>query len=310
MSFRRFVLAPVTLVALVSIVGCAAEPSDVDGATQADTAAVRASTDTHQTVAALSQADKDAYMQKFVTRNPGTWNRGSFELPNVDEFRPFIRYAWRTDAPGASHTVTDLEAEEKAIAFVKANADLLGVVDPGSLRIETAPPPEGSIYRGKYQFFATFTGTYTQPGYEGFAAATTPYDIQIGIHNDGEIRAILNGTDLPPDLTLSTQAAFKPGDPRVLQNVLGTPIAHYEVIGHQGFQTIYKKTDLGTLTAHDVAAIELSIFKHTADDLSSEKFSLSYALTVRKQGYVLSFTVDAADASVLDQPRVPFGIIR
>jgi hypothetical protein len=312
-SLRTALLSPVALMvlSLPCIVGCAAQASDGDRASQADLAAVAPrSTDTHQTVTALTDAAKDAFMQKFVARNTGTWNKGSFELPNVDQFRPFIKYAWRTDAPGTNQTMTALDAEEKAMAFVKANADLLGVVNPDALKIETAPPPDGSIYHGKYQFFSTFTGTYTQPGYEGFAAATTQYDVAIGIHNDGEIRAVLNGTDIPPDLTLSTEAAFKPSDARVLAHVLGTPIAHYEPIGHDGFETVYKKTDLGTLTAHDVSAIELSIFTQTADDLSSESFSLSYALTVRKQGYVLSFTVDAADGSVLDQPTVPFGIIR
>jgi hypothetical protein len=304
---RTALFAPFAILILASAPGCAAQASDAEAASQADLAR---SSDTHQTVPALTQATKDAFMQKFVARNPGTWNKGSFELPNVDQFRTFIKYAWRTDAPGADHTLTALDAEEKAIAFVNANADLFGVVDPGSLQIDTSPPPDGSIYHGKYQFFSTFTATRTQPGYDGFAAATTKYNVEIGIHNDGEIRAVLNGTEMPPELTLSTQAAFKPGDARVLAHVLGTPLAHYEPIGHQGFQTIYKKTDLGALTAHDVSAIELSIFTHTADDLSSETFSLSYALTVRKQGYVIPFTVDASDGSVLDQPKVPFGIIR
>jgi hypothetical protein len=105
-----------------------------------------------------------------------------------------------------------------------------------------------------------------------------------------------------------SDARHIPGGP--LELFAEQSAAHYEVIGHQGFETIYKKTDLGQLTAHDVSAIDLSIFTHAADDLSSETFSLSYALTVRKQGYVISFTVDASDGSILDQPTVPFGIIR
>jgi hypothetical protein len=259
-----------------------------------------------------------ALVRAWQERNGAAWDNGAFP-EGVDGFRGFVRYIWRNDPLGPSTPLSLADAIAKASAFVTKNADLLGfskrdLEEMTAVEPTVVPPSPGPYH--DYQYFVRFSGTLPLPRYEAFPSVTSHASLDIGIHSDGEIRAVLqNGgdgelTSHHPDLDISTIPGLGAQDPAVLAGVVGTPLARYDVVGHQGYQTIYKKTDLGPAEASDATAVDLTILMTENDNADKRTYRLAYAVTIAKAKDTFAFVVDAVSGEVLQAPEAPFGIIR
>lgn len=313
----RFSIEGTLALFATALIACGA-PSTKQGAAGDQTSGVTAESKRHkkptsQTFAALTNDQRLDVLHAFQARNGAYWNvneegGGPNVWENIDAFRPFLRLNWRSDSVGAKTTMAQSDALALTDDFVLRNLDLLGLTEDQfwALSWQFEPTMEGNPYYEDYLYFVQYQGSFSQPGYEGFDSVASKIDLQIGIHRDGVIRAVLQADTVHhPDLDISTTPKFGPNDRRVTANVLGTELIKYELIGQDGYRPVYRRTDLGALEKADIAARDLTIFRAPADDGSAETFSLAYQLTVQKKGETFTFVVDASTGNVLASPEAP-----
>src|SRR5262249_15007117 len=106
--------------------GCAGAAADA--AVASDTiVASPAAASSKETFAPLSDDAQRARIALFQQRNGAVWGYDVAGEPVVQPFTGAIRGIQRKDPVGPAATVTEADARDRAIAFVRKNADLLGV---------------------------------------------------------------------------------------------------------------------------------------------------------------------------------------
>jgi hypothetical protein len=170
-----------------------------------------------QIVPAMKSEARLGLVKRFVERNGPDWTVNKEGLLGsttvVDPFVGFLRRASRPARPGAA-TVTEEDATAAARAFVRKNADLLGI--PGSklliLQATTRPFKPWAV---------KLEASYPKKGYESFEELTNEIAIELFVDDSGTVSDFVNHSKLHPALAIDTTPGLGDTDWRIYAQIVG-----------------------------------------------------------------------------------------
>jgi hypothetical protein len=171
-----------------------------------------------QIVPAMKSEARLELVKRFVERNGPDWtiNRegllGSTTI--VDPFVGFLRRASRVTHPGAGAGVAEEDATAAARAFVRKNADLLGIPASKLLILQATARP--------FKPWAVkLEASYPKKGYESFEELTNEIAIELFVDESGTVNDFVNHSKLHPPLAIDTTPGLGDTDWRVYAQIVG-----------------------------------------------------------------------------------------
>ncbi len=321
---------PVLVLAAVGALGCA-------GPTEAP-AKVPAPQPPHlQIVYAMKTPERRALVARFRERNDegdgSAWTINEealgMSVTVIDPFVGFLRRARRRPIPRAkpSRPLADGDARAIARAFVRRNADLLGlprhlVIGLGE-RVRNVEPADHASPNAVYA--VRFDAPFATKGYEAFHEIDNTADLEVFVDDDGQVSSFVNLSRVHPRLMLDTRPRLTQDDPRLVSRLVGRSV--FALLDH-GLAPLdpsrvprdvreLHRIPLGTVNASDVAHVQLVIHESTGPELAWLTYRLAYFVEVAKPAppalgeaslapiFFFRYVVDADTGEILEDARAP-----
>lgn len=254
-----------------------------------------------QVVRAATTAAREAVFARFRERNGAAWSPVGRAAADVDPLRLVVRRAKRSDAPGGAPEVPEPDARAAALAFVRANADLLGVApdDVATLDVETKDMTGA--------WAVHFAGHRPMRGYEGFDTVATTYDVTILVSGDGVVRALVNDSRVHPRLAIDTVPKLAPDDARVQKDVTGRELFVLVADPRRARAGVRELERVSVGRAHqaDVKRTTLHVHVSVGPMAAYVMYTLAYAVDVERGGETFRFIVDADSGDLLEDAVAP-----
>lgn len=174
-----------------------------------------------QFVPAMKSAARLDLVKRFIERNGPEWtvNREALLGSTIvlDPFVGFLRRAnkRRLDGPVAT-PVSEEEAELTARAFVRKNADLLGIPLSKLLLLQGSTEVAEKDARK-----VRLEAEYPTKGYESFHELENTIAIDVLVDVDGTVSSFVNTSKIHPRLAIDTKPGLPSSDWRVYEKVVG-----------------------------------------------------------------------------------------
>jgi len=341
---ERLSLLPRALVAVVLaalVVGCSGAGD------KARPAVARGPGARHlQIVHAMTTPERRTLVDRLRERNPtppeSRWTVNEEALGTsiivVDPFARFLRRARRQVAPRpprAGGPIDQSQAADRARAFVKHNADLLGVPRHVVLglaeQVREVEPGDHALPRARWAI--RFEAPFASKGYEGFDEIGNVADVQVFVDDDGEVSSFVNLSRIHPPLLIDTRPGLAEEDPRIVAKLIGRRV--FALVARDPAEAAHLNTaqelrriPLGEVRAEDVTRMQLVIHVATGPQLAWLTYRLAYVVEVAKPAagtrdeeeldlgssvmtgaaprfYFFRWVVDADTGDVLEDARVP-----
>lgn len=290
-----------------------------------------------QIVHAMTTPQRLALVHRLRERNPTTaetqWTVNEEALARsitvVDPFAGFLRRARRgvaeRPARGAG-PIGDADAASAARAFVKKNADVLGlprhVVPALAEHVRRVEPADHGLPRATW--VVRFDASFPSKGYESFGEIENHADVEVLVDDDGEVSSFVNLSRVFPRLTIDTKPGLAGDDPRLVAKLVGRRVFALEGSEPQPGTRLdeLRRIPLGGVQATDVTRVQLVIHVATGPQLAWLTFRLAYFVEVAKpvpaeilgeepgiaappQYFFFRYVVDADTGDVLEDARAP-----
>lgn len=292
-----------------------------------------------QIVRAMTTPERRALVDRLREKNPtppgSRWTVNeealSVSLTVVDPFVGFLRRARREAVarpPREGAPIDSAEAAERARAFVRHNAEVLGLprhVVPGlAERVRAVQPSDHALPRARWA--VRFDAPFASKGYEGFREIDNVADVEVLVDDDGEVSSFVNLSRVHPHLTIDTRPALAEDDPRVLSKLLGRRVFALDGRAPGALDRDARelgRLPLGEVRAEDVTRVALVIHASTGPALAWLAYRLAYLVEIAKpaapgedeldrgspgaapQLYFFRWVVDADTGDVLEDARPP-----
>jgi len=291
-----------------------------------------------QIVHALTVPERLALVDRLRERNhapPGSeWTVNEEALARsvtvVDPFAGFLRRARRGAAERPSRAgaqISEADASTFARAFVKKNADLLGLprhVVPGlAEHVRSVEARDHALPRARWA--VRFDASFPTKGYESFEEIASRAELEVFVDDDGEVSSFVNLSRVHPHLAIDTKHPLLPqDDPRVVSKLVGR-----KVFALDAADTIsdrlrdpreLPRIPLGEVQPGDVTRMQLVIHVATGPQLAWLAYRLAYFVEIAKpvppelfdessavppQYFFFRWVVDADTGDVLEDARAP-----
>jgi hypothetical protein len=275
---------------------------------------------------ALTNPERAKVADELRARNSPAWRVGGEEdghgAADVDRFRGLVRRAFRRDPPkGAiSAPPSEEEAAATAQAFVKKNADLLGIPLKELIDLDTkALPLAPSVQPTPATHWMTrVSGSFPTRGYEAFREIESTVDVWIYVDDDRETRFFVNFSQVHAGLSIDTHpsgddatTASKLVGRRVfaLESPIGQSEARDDPSRPLPSVRALRRIPLGTIAAPDVKRRDLMIHVSEGPLQAWLVYRLAYKVQVEKRDaagtfFYFWYVVDA-DTGVVLEDAVP-----
>jgi hypothetical protein len=288
----------------------------------------------------MTTPQRDALVERLRERNPtppsSRWEVNTEALGRsitvVDPFSGFLRRARRraaARAPLAGPPISELEAEDRARAFVKRNADLFGfprhLVAGLSEHARTVSPSDHAASRAAWAI--RFEAPFASKGYEGFKEIDNVADVEVFVDDDGEVSSFVNLSRIHPHLAIDIHPGLAQEDPRVIAKLVGRKVFALDgrdappVDTPRALQEL-RRIPLGEVRAENVTHLQLVIHVSTGPQLAWLVYRLGYFVEIAKpapppfgrdldgsagppQFFFFRYVVDADTGDVLEDARAP-----
>ena len=207
----------------------------------------------------------------------------------VDPFAGFLRRARREAAvrlPRDGAPIVQAEAAERARAFVKHNAELLGlprhVVPALAERVRAVQPSDHALPRATWA--VRFDAPFSSKGYEGFQELDNVADVEVLVDDDGEVSSFVNLSRIHPHLTIDTRPALAEDDPRVLGKLLGRRVFALDASTPGAFARDVRelrRIPLGEVRAEDVPHMQRVVHASTGAQPAGLAYRLAHFVRSR-----------------------------
>ncbi|MBX3222820.1 MAG: hypothetical protein KF795_20065 [Labilithrix sp.] len=292
-------------------------------------------------VHAMTTPARRALVDRLRDRNPAPLGSRwivneealSGSLTVVDPFAGFLRRARReitVRAPREGGALSGAAAAESARAFVKRNADLLGlprhVVPALAERVRAVEPADHAPPRAAWA--VRFDASFASKGYEAFKEIDNAADVEVFVDDDGEVSSFVNLSRIHPHLTIDTRPALSEDDPRLLAKLVGRRLFALDARALGGPPRPVRelpRIPLGQVRADDVTHVQLVIHVATGPALAWLTYRLAYFIEIAKpvaldddlggvdasgaasppQFHFFRWVVDADTGDVLEDARPP-----
>jgi hypothetical protein len=262
----------------------------------------------------LPEAVRKQTLTEFQRRNGASWNiRNPGGSADINAFTGKVWALENRSPVGAPVDVTAPEARTLAQAFLEKNKDLLGLTDRdlqfSDVHVEEEVPRSPTLNIA-YRVF--FEGQRHRAGFEDFENINMPFELQVMIRTDGEVRSYHTGAKaFPPELTLDTRPNLAPTDPRVLGKVLGQELIRYEETVKPGeFGVFYIAQPLGKAEAGDIESVRKVLHESIHHGAPTQlKYTLAYEIVASRKGHDSKFVIDAGTGEVIERPLPPGPIL-
>lgn len=264
-----------------------------------------------QIIRALTTPERSQIVARFRERNGATWEINEAALVTsttvVDPFVGFLRRA-RTAAPRApvAAPVSEADAVLAARAFVKKNADLLGlphqVVPTLGDHARAVAPEDHAPARAVWA--VRLETTFPSKRYEAFAEMENKADIEVIVDDDGAPSVLNNLSQIHPRLAIDTKPLFGPDDDRMYAKLIGRRVfalAEGEV-----------QVPLGLVAREDFQASQLGILASRGPMAAWLTYRLVWGVRAVKSSsagdltaYAFTWIVDADTGEVLVDATPP-----
>ena len=285
----------------------------------------------------MKTQDRRALVDRLRERNPvpkgARWTVNeealALSLTVLDPFAGFLRRARREGVVPALRVdpVGQDEATESARAFVKRNADLLGiprhVVPVLAEHARLAEPGDHALARTHWA--VRFEAPFASKGYEGFKEVENLADVEVFVDEDGEVTSFVNVSRVHPPLMLDTKPDLAEEDPRAIARLVGRTLFALQSTedAHDLDVQALHRIPLGELRPDDVTHMQLVIHVATGPQLAWLTYRLAYFVEVAKPAppnvdvaeepgatsssyFFFRYVVDADSGDVLEDTRAPF----
>jgi hypothetical protein len=286
-----------------SLLACATAPASAPGLSSEKAADLRPR---HAAIvhAALPEARR-AVFDRFTARNGATWALVA-GLDDVDPFRLFLRRAIDESPCGANVPSSAEEAERDAIAFLQANADVLGMTPADVVLLEAvrrAMTFERPTPRTAWEI--RLQATVPMKGYESFETLASKLDVTVFVDEDRKVRYFENASVIHPRLAIDTRAGLTPDDPRLLKSVLGRQMYVAVPDSRGGGVTELRHQAVGRVREEDVVERQLVIHPSPAPLGAWMTYRLAYLIRVGLGGEWFRFIVDADTGELVEDAAAP-----
>lgn len=255
-----------------------------------------------QFVYALKGPERLALVEQLRRRNGPEWTVNEEALLQsatvVDPFVGIIRRARRTKPPGPADASVDAAASARA--FVRKNADLLGV--PRSMLLALLETTEAT----STGWTVKLEGLFPSKGYETFPELGNEIELTVHVEQDGSVSRFENRSKLhPARLGIDTRPGLPQDDWRIYRNVAGRRVFAMTDDG--------ERMDLGVL-AHDELLDAKLVMQVTPGPMNAWlTYRLTWLIRAAKEVpdqdgagfYFFFFLVDTDTAEVVQDSPVP-----
>lgn len=198
-----------------------------------------------QFVPALKSAERLALVSRLQERNGPEWRvdrdallaNGRPEATAViDPYVGFLRRARsESQRPPTGAPVVEEAALQAARAFVRRNADLLGVPQSMVLALLASARPVAlsDDASPRAAWIVRLEGTYPTRGYESFDELTNEIAIDLVIDDDGLASRFVNLSRVHPRLAIDRRPGLLENDWRVYEHVVGRRVFALAEDGHR-----------------------------------------------------------------------------
>ncbi|MBS2013896.1 MAG: hypothetical protein JST00_13485 [Deltaproteobacteria bacterium] len=261
-----------------------------------------------QIVRALTAPQRAEIVARLRERNGPAWSvtLGAGGAPDdVDPILGVVRRAKNEGPPGAPVELGEAVAIAEGEAFLRKNADLLGIAPDDVDTLDLAAGPARTNAYGAWVVHAR--GTAPTKGYEAFDAVTSAIDVLLYLGEDAKVRYFVNLSRVHPRLVLDTHPLLQPDDDRVTKDVVGRPLFVAIDDGSRPGMRVRELTRvvLGPATKDDVRAVRLTIHVSSAPRAAYVSYFLAYVVDVVKRRQPFRFVVDADTGDLLEDAVVP-----
>lgn len=181
-----------------------------------------------QFVYAMKSPARLELIAKLRQRNGADWtvNQEALLRSNmvVDPYAGFVRRAWSEKThPPAAAPVTEDTAVLAARAFVRKNADLLGVPQSLTLALlDTTRAVDSDDHASARATYAVKLETEFYPrGYELFGELVNRIAVEVFVDDDGSVSSFVNLSQIHPHLFIDTKPGIPQNDERLFAKVEG-----------------------------------------------------------------------------------------
>lgn len=257
-----------------------------------------------QFVRALGTGERQELVRRFRERNGPTWSLDE----EIDPFLGFVRNAKNAAAKSnvaAAAPLSEAGAALAARAFVKKNADLLGV--PPSILLSLADTTRRA---SSTDSLVRLEATFPTKGYQGFAELDNEIAIDLIVEDDGTIASFVNASELHPRLQIDTKPGLPEDDPHLYDKLLGRRLFASTDDGAGDV-----RIELGVVERDDVIGAKLVIAMVPGPMLAYITYRLAWLVSVAKAPprdmpalagfYFFNWLVDTDSADVVRDTPVP-----
>jgi hypothetical protein len=177
-------------------------------------------------------------------------------------------------------------------------------------RARTTGAPRASRFRVR------FDAAFPTKGYEAFRELDNTIDVEVFLDGAGEVIAFVNLSKVHPHLALDTRPDLGPGDPRVVEKLLGRTL--FALAGEPpGPDPLapddareLRRLPLGPIQPEDVERVAPVILASVGPRFAWVAYRLAYAVDVAKPAapgrfFFFRYVVDADTGDVLEDARAP-----
>jgi hypothetical protein len=253
-----------------------------------------------QVVPAMKSEARLDLVKRFIERNGPEWtvNRegllGSTTV--VDPFVGFLRRAARVAHPGAATAVSEEDATAAARAFVRKNADFLGVPASKLLILQATTRP-------LKPWAVKLEASYPKKGYESFEELTNEIAIELFVDDSGEVSEFVNHSKVHPLLAIDTTPGLGDTDWRVYAHIVGRRVFAMSETG--------RRIELGTIERMHLMNATLAMQISTGPLNAYLMYRLAWRVTVFHEVpdapgfYFFFYLVDTDTGDVVRDSPVP-----
>jgi hypothetical protein len=253
-----------------------------------------------QIVHAMKTPARAAIAARFRDRNGSEWAVGPAE---IDPFRGFVRAA-RREAERENP-----DAPSLAFAFVRANADLLGLLPSQIVALDERTMREGN------RAIVHYSGTFPMRGYESQRTLDTVVDLDVLV--EGRVTGVANRSVVHPRLAIDLHPALTNDDPRVVAKLVGRRVF---ALPNDPFLEERQRTQipLGEIKSEDTTRVDLVVHVSPGPSLAWMTYRLAYAVDMARpvppgdqpllspgSFYFFRFIVDADTGDLVEDSKVP-----
>ena len=263
-----------------------------------------------QIVHAMKAPERLALVARLRQRNGPEWSVNEDALQSsttvVDPFIGFVRRArsLKPHAPSGGAPVSADAAVLAARAFVRKNADLLGVPSSKLLALLANAEAAGAGWN------VTLEATYPTKGFESFLELTNAIDIELVVDGDGAVSSFVNQSKLhPARLAIEPKPGLAEEDARIYRNVVGRRVFAFTDDGH--------RLDLGVLEPSELVGAKLVMQIAPGPMNAWLTYRLAWLIRAAKEApeeegagfYFFFYLVDTDTAEVVQDSPVPTQLV-